>query len=532
MKKFLFALVILVQTAFLNAQISNFDQFFDRTDAFLHDHVSFGRVDYRNMNASELDSLLIFVGSADFESQELNTKKAFLINAYNLVVIKQVIDNYPINSPMAVSGFFKENEYLVGGDVMTLNYLENDLMRAKYPDPRYHFVLVCGAIDCPPVDNKAYRPETLEAHLEERTTKALNNESFVFEEEGNVFLSQIFQWYGSDFGSNMKEILTYINGYRTSPFESTKTEFYDYDWTLNEQVLDKECDGCPAAEANKPVAEAFNLQTFTAGSLLARGQMDYTMFNSVYTQTGGVWLGEPFSGSRETFMTSLLQFSIGVDKKKRLNVGIDLNLRASAITDDTGTSGVLAPFAFSNSETSRVGLTSVGLRAKVAPFKAVSDLSIQTTVYIPTINNPEGSNGTQSLYWADWDRVTMWNQIFWTKTWNKFQLFTEIDALIRFKYRENQISHIDIPMTAIGSFFPSPKWTVYGIAQHTPRSTFDFEQAQTDWVIPANWTSFGGGVKFQPISNLTLELLYTNFVRGANTGLGASFNFGIKYITK
>lgn len=514
-----------------NAQISNFDTFFDRADAFFADHVSFGRVDYKNMNKAQLDSLMTYVGAADYESQELATKKAFLINAYNLIVIKQVIDNYPVNSPMSVPGFFKEKEYSVGGQSMTLNYMENDLMRVKYPDPRYHFVLVCGAIDCPPIDSKAYRPESLETHLETRTAKAMNNESFVFEEGGKVHLSQIFEWYASDFGSNNKEVLAYINKYRTTPFESTKTTFYDYDWALNAKMDTDDCDGCPAAEAAGK-EEGFNLQTFTAGSLLAKGQMDYTMFNTVYTQTKGVWLGTEFSGARETFMTSLLQFSIGVDKKKRVNLGIDLNLRASGRSADTTASGVTAPFAFSNTDSTRFGLTSIGLRAKVAPFKAVSDLSIQTTVYIPTIGNPEGSSGTTPLYWADWDRITMWNQIFWTKTWNDFQLFTEIDALIRFKYRDNQISHIDLPMTAIGSYFPTPKWTVYGIAQHTPRSTFDFEQAQTDWVIPANWTSLGAGVKFQPTSNLTLEFLYTNFVRGANTGLGSTFNLGIKYITK
>jgi hypothetical protein len=311
-------------------------------------------------------------------------------------------------------------------------------------------------------------------------------------------------------------------------------EYYDYDWSLNEEEVLK---GIPMFSPKFGIdqnnaSSVTNLQTFTAGTLLGQGQMDYTVFNTVYTHTRGNWLGNEFSGSRETFMTSWLQFSIGVDKSRRVNVGLDLNLRASGITGDTTVSGVGAPFAFSNTDSTRFGLTSVGLRAKVAPFKAVKDLSVQTTVFIPTITNPEGSNGTQNLYWADWDRVTMWNQIFYTKTWNKFQLFTEIDALIRFKYRSNQISHMDMPMTIIGSYFPTSKWTVYGLAQHTPRSTFDFEQANTDWVIPANWTTLGAGVKYQPISNLTIELLYTNFVRGVNTGLGTTFNLGIKYLTK
>lgn len=528
MKKLLLALVVLASTA-ANAQISDFNDFFDRMDAFLGEYVSFGRVDYKNIDKVELDSIMEFVGTADYEDAEANTRKAFLINAYNLVVIKQVMDYYPISSPMDVFGFFEVNTYKVGGEEITLNHLENDIMRKKYSDPRYHFVLVCGAIDCPPIDSRAYRPETLEEHLNSRTAGTLNNEGFVYEEEGKVFLSQIFEWYASDFGKNTTGVLEYINEFRTVPFESSKVEYYDYDWTLNELQF-KEM--TPTDTPGNIDGNVTNLQTFTAGTLLGKGQMDYTLFNTVYTQTRGNWLGNEFSGSRETFMTSWLQFSIGVDKKRRINLGLDLNLRASGRTSDTTAAGVGAPFAFSNTDSTRVGLTSVGLRAKVAPFKTVKDLSIQTTVFIPTIANPEGSSGTQNLYWADWDRLTMWNQIFYTKTWNKFQLFTEIDALIRFKYRDNQISHIDMPMTVIGSYFPTSKWTVYGIAQHTPRSTFDFEQANTDWVIPANWTSLGAGVKYQPVSNVTIELLYTNFVRGVNTGLGTTFNLGIKYLTK
>jgi len=514
------------------AQDDDFESFYNKTDDFLASYVHFGRVDYRNIDTAQLNALTDFIETASYQNESENTQKAFLINAYNLFVIDQVVKNYPISSPMDVDGFFKVNTALVGGELMTLNHLENEVLNKQFPDPRYHFVLVCGAIDCPPLHNEAFRPESLELQLDNRTTGALNNENFIYEEDGTVYLSQIFEWYGADFGKKDSELLEYINSYRKSPFESTKTKFYEYDWSLNDQLT---LTGVPMHTPKRGYdtnGNIIDLQTFTAGTLLGKGQMDFTMFNTVYTQTRSNWLGNDFSGVRETFMTSLWQFSIGVDKQKRVNLGLDLSFRASGRSSDSTASGVTAPFAFSNTDSTRYGLTAVGLRAKVAPFKSVRDLSLQTTVYIPTIGNPEGTSGNTSLYWADWDRVTMWNQIFYTKTWSKFQLFTEIDALIRFKYRANQISHMDIPMTVIGSFFPTRKWTIYGLAQHTPRATFDFEQANTDWVIPANWTTLGAGLKYQPISNLTIELLYTSFIRGVNSGLGNTFNLGIKYVTK
>jgi len=526
MKKYLFALLVLTAPFASKAQIADFSDFFNRTDLFLSECVSFGRIDYKNINKAELDTLIYFIGETSIENEDLNTKKAFLINAYNLIVIHQVVENYPVTSPMSVQGFFEVNSFEVAGEKITLNHLENNLMRAKYPDPRYHFVLVCGAIDCPPIDSKAYKPDSLESHLEERTKSALNNEGFVFESEGTVFLSQIFEWYAEDFGKNSKEVLGYINNYRTNPFTSSKVEYYDYDWMLNATEIELKEEAIANAEVP---ADEFNIQTFTAGSLLRKGQMDYTIFNTIYTETRGNWAGNDFSGSRQTLMTSLWQFTIGVDKRSRINVGLDLNFRANATSRDSTVSSLTAPFAFSNTDSTRFGLTSVGLRAKVAPFESVKDLSIQTTVFIPLARDGEGIG---NLYWADWDRITMWNQLFYTKTWNKFQLFTEIDALIRFKYRADQVTHVDIPMTVIGSYFPTPKWTLYGLAQHTPRITYDLHQTNTDWVLPANWTSLGAGVKFQPKSNFTIELLYTNFLRGVNTGLGSTFNLGFKYITK
>jgi hypothetical protein len=92
---------------------------------------------------------------------------------------------------------------------------------------------------------------------------------------------------------------------------------------------------------------------------------------------------------------------------------------------------------------------------------------------------------------------------------------------------------MDLPVSVIGSYILTPKSTVYGIAQHVTRHTYDiFPLESNDWVISMNYSSVGGGIKYQPTSNLTLELLYTNFVRGVNSGIGNTFNLGIKYITK
>jgi len=276
-----------------------------------------------------------------------------------------------------------------------------------------------------------------------------------------------------------------------------------------------------------------NIQTFNAGTLLSKGQMDFTSFNSMYTETKSNWMGVDYSGFRGTFATSLFQWTIGIDKKRRFNVGLDLNLRANGrAASDSSFSAVNRAFGFTNTDSTRFGLTSIGVRVKIQPFKEVSNFSIQSTLLAPVVQHSEGN---ESLFWADWNRITWWNQLYYSKAFGKFQLFTELDFLFRFKTNKTQIVSLDTPISAFFSYFPTKKITIYVMSQHLHRFTNDIEPQNpiiTDWIIPASYTTSGFGFKYQVSNSLNLELLYSNFWRSQNAGQGSTFNLGIKYITK
>ena len=94
---------------------------------------------------------------------------------------------------------------------------------------------------------------------------------------------------------------------------------------------------------------------------------------------------------------------------------------------------------------------------------------------------------------------------------------------------------LDLPASVFLSYFPTRKITIYAMTQHVHRFTNDIapqDPTVTDWVIPANYTASGLGFKYQVLPNLNLELLYTNFWRGQNSGLGNTFNLGIKFLTR
>ena len=211
--------------------------FFTKTDAFLKKHVSAGLVDYKAIkdNPAELNELTELIEST--QPGTGSTAKAYYINAYNILVIKNVVDHYPINKPQDVSGFFTGIKHNVGGAMLTLEAIEKRKLNAS-ADPRLHFALVCAAKGCPKLLAEAYTPSKLNAQLNKVTKQAINDPVFTRTTTltKTVHLSQIFEWYKADFLAHSNTLIGYINQYRDTDKkipDSWTVDYYIYNWTLN-----------------------------------------------------------------------------------------------------------------------------------------------------------------------------------------------------------------------------------------------------------------------------------------------------------
>jgi hypothetical protein len=235
MKKSVILILFLSVSAFVFSQ-SKTEQCCDKADAFFGQYVSNDKVDYAAIknNPDDLNALMALAKDIRVDKSDAKTYQAFWINAYNLATIKGVVNNYPLKRVLDVDGFFDKTTYDIGGKAITLNDIENNLLRAEFHEPRFHFVLVCAALSCPPIINKAYRPETLEKQLQEQTVKALNNPDFIKLKEKEVLFSKIMDWYNEDFTKNGQTLIQFTNQYRKEKIsEDCKEGFYEYNWTLN-----------------------------------------------------------------------------------------------------------------------------------------------------------------------------------------------------------------------------------------------------------------------------------------------------------
>lgn len=522
MRKNLFALHIFIAIC-LQASAQDISAFFQTANQFFANYVEEGQVKYADivLNTAKLDELVSFIEANPFEQNDATTKKAYLINVYNILVIKTAVQNYPISSPQMVTGFFDNVKHNISGNEWTLDQLEKEHILPEFKDPRLHFVLVCGAVGCPPLISEAYLPDNLDQLIEQQTRYSLNSKEFTRVDEANnkVGLSSIFNWYKNEFEDEAGSVIGFINRFRTKPIsENANISYYNYDWMLNDIDRKIIATGDPAKS---------NVQKFTPSVLLPYKGIEVKLFNNLYTQNsfrdGGGNVIE--LGERQNFFTGLYQVTYGATRSGRLNLGLEVVLNAVRYDTDPNSS----PFRLfsgnnDNLDFYRARVSYLGPRVRFVPFENTKNFSVTSTLQFPL------SNDLQSERFLAWQRVNWLTQFFYDNIFGDFQLFAEADFLLRFPSTlENgteQKAFFRTPVTVFFSYFPDSKSTVNINAQYSPA----FGGGDDGFSFLNDFVQLGIGAKYQITKEINLELLYTNFAFSRSQGAGQTFNFGLVFI--
>lgn len=213
------------------------NSFFQDADNFFQNYVTVGLVNYDSItkNPGQLNRLVNEIADYVVIGKSPEEQKAFYTNAYNILVIKQIIDNYPTPGPMDIDGFFNETSFNVAGRKVTLDELEKEILFRAFPDPRLHFILVCAAMGCPPIADYAYTPASLDSLIEHKTKEVLNINWYVRVYKKKTQISNVFEWYKENFLNDTTSIKSYINQYRDLQIPDEHTlDVYEYDWSLND----------------------------------------------------------------------------------------------------------------------------------------------------------------------------------------------------------------------------------------------------------------------------------------------------------
>jgi hypothetical protein len=270
-----------------------------------------------------------------------------------------------------------------------------------------------------------------------------------------------------------------------------------------------------SAQEEQP-EEKSNIITYTPSKLLNQGQWDIKWFNNLYTQTKDSEQSE--KQLRETYFTSTIDIFTGISKTNNFNVGLLFEIRSNAVN------GLAASevFKFKNNSlnSTRTRLTSFAPAVKFNPFKHVNNLTIQSAFHIPLFKN-ESVNGV----YLDQNGYIFQNRFLYDYTFSgdEFQLFAELNTEFNFGDNEDSFANDSLVLapSVFLSYFPSQKFTVLVLAQHAQRIDLGND-------FPQDYSVLGAGAKYQLTKVVNIEALYTKFVRGSNTGLGQTFNIGVR----
>ena len=186
-----------------------------------------GMVNYKELRRKRYKIRELLDEFAELDPSEYNRwtkedKIAFWLNAYNVQMLKIIVDNYPIKSsrwgrivwgpksirnipPTLTVGVSKWDRYkfIVMDEQFTLSEIERRFFHKEFDEPRVFFALSQASLSGPPSRNEPYYGYKLYEQLNDQVKKILSSlRAFKIDRENQkVYLSAIFQpdWQGKHF---------------------------------------------------------------------------------------------------------------------------------------------------------------------------------------------------------------------------------------------------------------------------------------------------------------------------------------------
>ncbi len=248
------------------AEVETFDHEFTNWDSITKQYVRWlpdnvqSRVDYAGLarertRLAQVLSEYSSVSQATFGKWNQHQQMAFLINAYNAFTVELILTKYPDLRSIKDLGSFLESPwkrkfFTLLGARHNLDWIEHEMLRARYHDPRIHTAIVCASIGCPALLPGAYTAAKLDQQLEDGMRRFVSDPTRNRYRAGKLEVSSIFDWFKGDFEKghqgyrSVGDVFARYAGNLTSDprveasirAKAVPITFLDYNWMLNDSA--------------------------------------------------------------------------------------------------------------------------------------------------------------------------------------------------------------------------------------------------------------------------------------------------------
>jgi hypothetical protein len=206
-------------------------------------------VDYANIGQKDFGQLKQYLkemSQIDIDGYNRQEQLAYWINLYNALTVQTVADYYPIANIQEIRispGLFSvgpwgANLITVKNTPLSLDDINNRIIRPIWNDPRTHYTLNNATIGAPNLSKHAYQSSILEEQLNNAATTYINSLRGVQVIEGKLIISKIYDWFEEDFGGTKQDVIKHLLQFAKQPLLSqlkhiNTIDSYIYNWHIN-----------------------------------------------------------------------------------------------------------------------------------------------------------------------------------------------------------------------------------------------------------------------------------------------------------
>lgn len=197
--------------------------------------------------------------SEDWPREE---KLALMMNLYHAVVIKVILEKYPIQSIQHIPGIWQIDVVDLGDQKLSLEEIRDRELIGFFRDEKIYTALACSAKSCPKFPKEAYTGPRVEGQLFLATREFVNSETYnkIVPGEKKIWISKIFEWHAKDFNldfgpydaediekwtSQERAVLSFLAYYLEDADKieyleghGYKIKYLPFDWSLNQWKTD------------------------------------------------------------------------------------------------------------------------------------------------------------------------------------------------------------------------------------------------------------------------------------------------------
>ena len=172
---------------------------------------------------------------------------AYWINLYNALLVRLVLDHYPIGSVRNLGAGagpwtgapWTEPQLEIDGAAVSLSDIAHRILRPIWQDPRVLYALSCAALGCPSLQPEPFLADRLERQLNQAAMAYVNDPHCIRFEDQQLEVSSLFRWYQEDFGGSERAVINHLMAY-AEPQLAMRLQKFDrisgdmFDWRLND----------------------------------------------------------------------------------------------------------------------------------------------------------------------------------------------------------------------------------------------------------------------------------------------------------